>query len=182
MFIEELRSAVGSWRPGLAFVATVPPCPLTPQISLSFIRQHIPINTYLSWLMRFETPQALFIAGIGVERGLNINIGIWPEIFQWRTVTHILRQKSDIKSGDIHKNGCLQIQIILYNPDYTRLLLLTSSALYYVWKCIDICTHKRVRSSQYRFSQTHERLTAICGYMINRFSPTWDNKCENFNS
>ena len=35
------------------------------------------LRIYLSWLIQFQTQHVLFMARTGVERGLNINTGLW---------------------------------------------------------------------------------------------------------
>jgi hypothetical protein len=93
-----------------------PLAPSTPPTSPSFLRQHIPAG-HLSCLTNMvpDTARLVYDSKRSWEAWISIsayetNRNCWPESFQSRTVTHIVRQKSHTKIGDIHKNWCLLIQ------------------------------------------------------------------------
>ena len=90
--------------------------PSTPPKGPSFIHQHITVahllqltagsrhSTSCLWLEKQLTEASISISAYETSRNC------WPESFQWCTITHIHRQKSYTKIGDIQKNWCLQIQ------------------------------------------------------------------------
>jgi hypothetical protein len=96
-----------------------PPQPLPPQTlhraSLSYVST-FQLHICPSWLIRFQTHHVLFMLQTElIEAWISISAyetsrNCWPERFQWRTVTHILRRKSYTTIGGNHKNWCLHIE------------------------------------------------------------------------
>ena len=110
--------AVDSWRSGLHSVATVvlPLPPHHPQRAPLLYVKTYQLRTSCNRLGLFQTEHVLFMSPKELREAwismsaYETSRNCWPESFQWRTVTHILRQKSYTKIGDFHKNWCLHIQ------------------------------------------------------------------------
>ena len=111
--------AVDSWRPGLHCVPTVVPTwPLIPPKSPSFIRQNIP-TAYLVQLARTVPDKArLVYVSKRVERGLNINSGLWNK-------QELLTRKFSVA----YCNAYSQTKVIHKNRRYPQKLMFTHTAV-----------------------------------------------------
>ena len=90
--------------------------PLAPSTSLSFIRQHTPTAHISQLTNTLQTRHVLFMAGTGVERGLNINIGLWNK-----------QELLTIKFSVAYCNAYSQTKVIHKNQRYPQKFMFTDT-------------------------------------------------------
>ena len=111
----EFCFAVDSWRSCLHCVATVaPPYPLR-RAPLLYVNTY-QLCIYCIWQIWFQTQHALLMARKGVQRGLNINIGLWNK-------QELLTRKFSVA----YCNAYSQTKVIHKNQRYPQKLMFTGT-------------------------------------------------------
>ena len=112
--------AVDSWRSGLHSVATVVPplAPSSPPKSPSFIRQNIPTTHFVQQARTVPDKARLVYVSKRVERGLNINIGLWNK-------QELLTRKFSVA----YCNAYSQTKVIHKNRRFPQKLMFTHTVV-----------------------------------------------------